>query len=252
MKQPNPIPLWKSILFFGIPGGVLYIFVYSIIPMLINVGIPLFWIFMVGISAAGAFFMGLSIFLAVREGNAHSWNILKNRFRIKRMTAEDLLWVGGIVLFSAASGTLLSFTSRWLASIPFFTPPDYIPAIMNPAAGRRPDSSVFMGISLTGRWYVVPVWAMMLFFNVFGEEFLWRGYLLPRQEFKHGKHAWIIHGVLWTLFHFIWKWNLVAMLPVCLALSYAVHKAKNTSIGIAAHFVMNGFVFWPIVSGIVA
>jgi membrane protease YdiL (CAAX protease family) len=37
-----------------------------------------------------------------------------------------------------------------------------------------------------------------------------------------------------------WKWNLLALLPVCLALSFVASKRKNTWPGIVVHFVTNG------------
>jgi membrane protease YdiL (CAAX protease family) len=63
---------------------------------------------------------------------------------------------------------------------------------------------------------------------------------LPRQELTMGKNVWIIHGVMWTLFHFFWWWNLIALLPVCLGISYVAYKTKSSWPGLIAHMIYNG------------
>lgn len=93
--------------------------------------------------------------------------------------------------------------------------------------------------------------AVILFFNIIGEEFWWRGVILPRQELAHGRWTWVVHGVLWTAFHQFWKWNLLILLPTCLALSYVVSRRRNTTIGIVGHAAQNVLGFIPLVMGIV-
>jgi len=79
-----------------------------------------------------------------------------------------------------------------------------------------------------------------LFFNIFGEELWWRGYMLPRQELVHGNSTWIIHGFLWTMFHAFKYWELAAILPASLALSFVAYKRKNSWPGIVTHLTING------------
>jgi membrane protease YdiL (CAAX protease family) len=72
--------------------------------------------------------------------------------------------------------------------------------------------------------------------NVLGEELWWRGYILPRQELSLGKWTWVIHGLFWTVFHSFFYWELIMLLPGCLALAYVAYKCKSTWPGIIAHF----------------
>jgi membrane protease YdiL (CAAX protease family) len=72
--------------------------------------------------------------------------------------------------------------------------------------------------------------------NVFGEELWWRGYILSRQELAFGKWTWVVHGIFWNVFHSFFYWELIALLPGCLALSYVAYKSKSTWPGIIAHF----------------
>lgn len=82
------------------------------------------------------------------------------------------------------------------------------------------------------------------------EEFWWRGLILPRQELAMGKVTWMVHGLLWTLFHLFWFWNTLLILPMCLAISLMVYQRKNTTPAIIAHFLINGVGVIPIVAGV--
>ena len=84
-----------------------------------------------------------------------------------------------------------------------------------------------------------------------GEELWWRGYILPRQELAHGQGTWFVHGVLWCLFHLFAPWNVLSILPGCLALSFVAQRLKNTWPAIIAHGLANGLlVLIVVVAGI--
>jgi membrane protease YdiL (CAAX protease family) len=83
----------------------------------------------------------------------------------------------------------------------------------------------------------------MLFFNIAGEELLWRGYILPRQELAFGKKAWLIHGLLWTMLHSFKWWEMIGLLPVCLLISFVAQKSKSIWPGFIVHYSINGLGF---------
>ena len=137
-----------------------------------------------------------------------------------------------------------------LTSVVFYTMPAEVTGFMSQI---QPTS--FLGIDLAGQWWL-PVFYLfgVMFFNIFGEELLWRGYLLPRQELVHGKWTWVVHGLLWTGFHIFWAPNLGSLLaraPTYLALAFVCQRLGNTWPGIIAHFVGNSPVLVLIVSGVV-
>jgi len=75
--------------------------------------------------------------------------------------------------------------------------------------------------------------------NVLGEEFWWRGYVLPRQELSFGKWTWLIHGLLWSGFHLFMPWDAIRLLPGSLALPFVAQRRKNTWPGIIGRFAMS-------------
>jgi membrane protease YdiL (CAAX protease family) len=38
-------------------------------------------------------------------------------------------------------------------------------------------------------------------FNILGENFIWRGVILPRMVERFGKAAWALNAFLWGIFH---------------------------------------------------
>jgi membrane protease YdiL (CAAX protease family) len=173
------------------------------------------------------------------EGNPPTWQAFKERFNLKPIRGRDWLWVSGLVIFGSAA-SLLSVVSRWLASTPLFLPPQFIPPVVDPRITALPAE--VMGVSLQGNWILVLIYAAALVPNIFGEELYMRGYILPRQILTHGRWAWLIHGILWTLFHFFQRWTYIQLLPITLSLSYVAYRTKNTSIAIAAHYIGNGVI----------
>jgi membrane protease YdiL (CAAX protease family) len=171
-------------------------------------------------------------------GHAWSWPDFKHRFRLRRMDAHDWLWTVGLFAFALASYfPLKSITSRLIMQgiIPL---PDALPTILDPRATQSVQA--LMGGRVAGNWPLLLVNLTALLFNTFGEELWWRGYILPRQEAAHSTHTWVLHGLLWTLFHAFKYWEFAALLPTCLALSFVAQRRKNTWPGIVTHFALNG------------
>lgn len=98
----------------------------------------------------------------------------------------------------------------------------------------------FQGMPLADNWWPVLVYFVQYVFNVFGEELWWRGYILPRQEVSLGTRAWLANGILWNLFHWFFYWNLIPLLPSCLALTWLTQRTKNTWTAILGHGILNG------------
>ena len=108
-----------------------------------------------------------------------------------------------------------------------------------------------MGMPLKGNWWIVVVYFIGWFFNIVGEEFWFRGYILPRQELAFGKNAWVVNALMFTLTHIYQPWILIAILPSILLLVYVVQTHKNTWISIIQHGVVNIGVLILLVVGVV-
>jgi membrane protease YdiL (CAAX protease family) len=95
-------------------------------------------------------------------------------------------------------------------------------------------------------------WVPFFFFNIVGEELLWRGYILPRQELAFGKFAWLVNAFLWFVFHICFGLDLlILLLPVLVILPYVVQRRKNTWVGIIIHAAVNGPSFILVSLGLI-
>lgn len=242
----RPMPLEVSIACFAVPSVALLLTTHIGIPLLREAGLS--WLSAFGL-ALGVPLLGLvfaSIVAYRREGNAWTTAALRERFRLQRMNRTDWVWTLGLLGWTALSFFALSSTSRWLASLPLFAPPDWIPPAFDPRL-RVADSG---GLLAASSWMYLSAAAFWLI-NVVGEELWWRGYILPRQELAHGKQAWLIHGLLWTAFHAFFPWNLLSILPIALALSYVAQARQSTWPGIIVHAIANAVGTLSTVAGLV-
>src|SRR5215510_11127006 len=129
----------------------------------------------------------------VRREGAISLHDFAEHLRMKRLRAADARWViGGLIGIAVASGVLLGI-ARLLDPKFLPTPP-------------------FMEVPRGNLFWIFLGWIPLFICNIFGEELLWRGYVLPRQELVFGKSAWLVNAVLWLLFH--WSIKLPTMVMI--------------------------------------
>ncbi|MCE8895375.1 CPBP family intramembrane metalloprotease [Parabacteroides distasonis] len=102
------------------------------------------------------------------------------------------------------------------------------------------------------RYWLLLAWLPYWLLNIGGEEFFWRGVLLPRQEKTFEDKTWILHGTGWAIFHIAFGWQLLVMLlPLLYIEPYVVQKTQNTWTGVFLHGVINGPSFIAIALGII-
>lgn len=236
-EKIKPMTIFHSIWYFLISSLLIYIGLYVIIPILLSKDVPFLVGYLIFLYIPHILLFVTSLFLYRKEGN--SWNItdFKSRMQLNPMKKADWFFVIGLIFFYLITSWLLTPVSNWLAKIPFFSPPDFFPAEINPNKVRIPGFA--FDYKLSGEYWVFIAYFAGWFFNIFGEELLWRGIILPRQVKQYSSKAWIYHGIIWCIWHFYWKWSFITLLPFTLALSYVVYKRKNTWIGIIAHGFLN-------------
>jgi membrane protease YdiL (CAAX protease family) len=128
--------------------------------------------------------------------------------------------------------------AKLFAGIQFYTPPTEFVTVMT---GLR--DGTFGGMNMSGRWDIFAMMAVcLLIFNIGGEELWWRGIILPRQELVFGKWTWLVHGLLWDLFHFFYHTNgasVVSYIVATVPIAFVAQQTRNTWPGIIAHFIAN-------------
>jgi membrane protease YdiL (CAAX protease family) len=248
----KPIPLYSSILLFGIPGLTLYLGTYYAIPIFQKMGLPDIFLFPFFMWLPILPLLPLSIILYKREKKVQPELTLKERFRLNRITKKDWIWIVGGVLFVLLSDfVIMNPISKWMATIPLFSPPEYLPIFINPLKEIKLPLNELLGVPLKGNWILLILTIILHSTAMLSEEFMWRGYILPRQEKNYGKSAWLVNGLQWGyLVHFGMKWNFISFLPSMLITPFIAQKTRNTWVSLFIHGIPNTILWILILLGI--
>jgi len=231
-KVVTPI---EAALTFALFTAYFYLLLFTLLPLLkanIVLHPALYWF------VTGYFlFVPLLIYAARRvgsEGNRGPRQIMA-ALGIKPFSKRDWKYsIAGLLLGLLLTGMIFAVSlllSRHLGWRPLSTTPWFME--MRPFAGVEK--------------LLLLVWLPMFFFNIAGEELLWRGYIQSRLS---GRHAWPLCSALWLLFHLPFGPGLMIMLlPVIIIIPYAFHKTRNTLVGIFIHGMFNGPMFVAIAMG---
>jgi uncharacterized protein len=182
----------------------------------------------------------LSMIIVRREEGNLRWETVKRRLRLnaprdpKTGDTRRRLWLWVIPFLLATVVWELALTSYvdglWVSVFPFLAePPGYSMAAV--------FQSQEILQRLVGAWWFLGLYIFQAIFNtILGEEFLFRGVLLPRMEGVFGKWSWVANGVLFGFYHVHQPWGIVGSV-ISGALLYALPswRFRSTWMGIIVH-----------------
>ena len=225
-----------SFLIFGFASLALFLEAHFIIPFLSKqTGVEpiVFWFIVAGL---GIFLPMLIVsYLFLRsEGLKIERDTWQQHLRFKKMDKADWLWsIGSILMIGILSFAIMKLLKVLIGHVE-----------------SQPPFLVFDPLT-PDRYWILFIWFPYWLLNIMGEEILWRGILLPKQEIVFKNHTWIIHGILWSVFHLAFGWQLLlTMLPILFIQSYTVQRRKNSWTGVVIHAVINGPSFIAISFGL--
>jgi membrane protease YdiL (CAAX protease family) len=247
----RPLAFWPSLLLTALPAGLVAFSFYVFRPFLENAGNSPLESFLASILVATALlFAGALIGYHRVENRPLDWSAFSQRMRFPSLTPKMVLQGLGLFLVLMAGYGLFSRLGLALVQAGLIPVPTTIPALADPRVGlSRPVLEQMAGGSIAGNWDAVLLYLVAFFFNIAGEELWWRGYLLPRQELAFGRSAWLLHGLLWTVFHAFKWWDMIGLLPVCLAISFSAQRLKNNWPALIAHALFNGLSLLAVIAG---
>jgi membrane protease YdiL (CAAX protease family) len=165
------------------------------------------------------------------SGRRSSWTA---RLRLRPMNAVDWCWaVGGFVTIGVLTGGMKIALG-----------------MLTGETELHPSFMAFEPLG-PGRYWILGAWLPFFVLNIVGEELIWRGVVLPRQEVAFSGRAWLVNGVLWLLFHAAFPWQvLVLLVPITLILPYVVQRRGSTWIGVVIHAGFGGMGFLALAFGL--
>lgn len=234
MLKLKPLKWRDYFLLYGIPTLLNYVACQLAIPYLeTNSSLPIEVIYFIcvgGIALAPMLFG--AIYLTRKEINSNKWADVLQRMRIKKLSKKDWAW------------TIATFIFLCLASF-------LIAKVLMPKLGFDATPFFFKNMPLdSSHMWILYAWPFFFIFNIFGEEFLWRGYIQPRQELQFKKWTWLVHGIFWASWHLPMGFDLIfASLPIFFILPAVVQLRQNTTIAIVVHAIFGAFGFLAIAFG---
>jgi membrane protease YdiL (CAAX protease family) len=239
--NPNvkPMPVWESLLYFFAITLLMIVCFYVVRPYLEQLGLNEYSAYLLSLSIVGVVMLVWTFIALRREGNLKNRETFLNRLRLKGFNSRILGWSIGLGLLMFLSTAIFSPLISKLISDGLLPIPDQIPDYINPLK-QLSIAQIKIQLISQGVVFFIPI---VLIINIFGEEFFWRGVVFPRQELKHGKITFLIHGLIWAFTHLFQYWLIVPILIGSIALSFLVQRTKNTWIGILAHLINNVLPF---------
>jgi membrane protease YdiL (CAAX protease family) len=179
--------------------------------------------------------IAIGLIVLSREGSLGQPNLWRERLRFRPMNAGD--WLASVLGLSViglvTGGTLVILRT-------FF-----------PEVSTHPTFVTLTPLG-PGRYWILAFWLPFFLVNILGEEFLWRGVLLPRQELAFGRWAWLANGIGWLAFHIPFGWQILLPLwPTVFVINWLAHRRKNSWIGAIIHGGLNGPAFLAISLGLI-
>ena len=247
----KPLGWGWSIVIFLITAIILRVTHYVFAPAIKTVtGKPYLVGYLIGwVSTMFLFFLASLIAYKI-DGHPITKEAFIFRYRLEKMEKTDWLWTLAMIVFSVVFLTALSFTAKLLKPIPLFSPHPLFPPDMVDITNNL-KLGVLFEMPLQGEWWLIAVYFIGWFLNIAGEEFWYRGWMLPRQEVAFRKYAWIINGLMFNFQHTFQPWNMLAMLPGSLFISYAVQRQRKTWMSIIWHGLVNISLLIFIIQGVI-
>ena len=194
------------------------------------------------------------IIVRMEEGDLR-WATVKRRLRLntprdpRTGVTRRRLWLWAIPFLIATVVWELALTSfvdgLWVSVFPFFAePPGY-------SLGAVLESQEILD-RLVGAWGFFGLFVVNAVFNtILGEEFLFRGVLLPKMEGVFGRWSWLANGVLHGIYHVHQPWGIPgSVISGAFLYAFPSWRFRSAWMGIIVHSAQSVF-FSFLILGIV-
>ncbi|HEV2073478.1 MAG TPA: CPBP family intramembrane glutamic endopeptidase [Thermomicrobiales bacterium] len=185
----------------------------------------------------------LVMIIVKREEGDLGWSTIRRRCWLNTPhdphtgeTRRKLWWWLAPFIVGVLAIQLIPLQAVWEWMFPFLAEPDkYSFAELLQSEERKE--------ALEGAWQVLGLFLVLGLFNtVIGEEFLFRGILLPKMHGVFGKHDWIANGLLFGLYHLHQPWSILSsMVRGVLLYALPSRRFRSAWFGIIVHSMQTVF-----------
>jgi membrane protease YdiL (CAAX protease family) len=188
----------------------------------------------------------LSMVIVRREEGDLRWTTVKRRLRLNAprdpVSGEPRqkfwLWVVPFLVAIAIIEIALAspIDNLWVSVFPFLAEP----------TGYSFDAifgSQEILTRLEGAWWFFVLFVIQAAFNtILGEEFLFRGVLLPKMEGVFGRWSWVANGVLFGFYHVHQPWGILNSVLTGLLYTFPAHRYRSTWMAVILHSAQSVYI----------
>jgi hypothetical protein len=178
----------------------------------------------------------VSLVIMYRELGTLRWSVIRKRTWLQtprepgtgRPNPRLFWWLLPVLFFSALVNIGLAgyLDTPMVSLFPALQPPQFT------------DTSQLASPEFQGQWWILGVLLVSHLFNYFlGEEFLFRGVLLPRMHGVFGKYDWVANAVLFGLYHMHKPWMLPSLIVGSLAITWPATRFRCNWMALVVHGV---------------
>ena len=181
----------------------------------------------------------LSMIMVRREEGDLRWATVKRRLRLNaprelatgQPRARLWLWVVPFIVAVTVVELVLNtpLEDAWVSVFPFLAEPHgySFDAILG-------SQEILQ--RLEGAWWFFALFVVMSVFNtILGEEFLFRGVLLPKMEGVFGRGSWVANSILFALYHVHKPWVIPNAVLTGLLYTFPAYRYRSTWMSIIVH-----------------
>ena len=196
----------------------------------------------------------LSMIIVRREEGDLRWATVKRRLRLNaprepttgQPRARLWLWVVPFLVAVVVVELVLNtpLENAWVSVFPFLAEPEGYS--LDAVLGSQEVLE-----RLVGAWWFFALYVVLAVFNtILGEEFLFRGVLLPKMEGVFGRGSWVANSILFGLYHLHLPWVIPNAVLTGFLYTYPAYRYRSTWMSIILHSAQSVF-FAFLVLGVV-
>ena len=193
-------------------------------------------------------FMLAMIILYREEGNIR-WATICRRFWLShprspktgQVSKRLWWWIVPLFLLMFVVSEVISgpINKLWVTALPFLAEPEGY----NASTLFAPE----LRAQWVGAWNLLVLFTALAVFNTFlGEEFLYRGVLLPKMKGVFGKWDWVANGIGFGLYHLHQPWGLPGNILGGLIMAFAGKRFRSNWFPIILHSGQSAFFIFLI------
>ncbi len=178
----------------------------------------------------------VSMVIMYRELGTLRWSAIRQRVWLQkprepatgRPNSKLFWWLLPAILFSGVVS---------LGLAPYLDEPVTLlfPGLQQPAFT---DMSRLVSPQFQGQWWLLGIALVHAAFNYFlGEEFLFRGVLLPKMQGVFGKFDWAANGVLFGLYHLHKPWSIPSIIVSAFPMAWPSRRFRSNWMAVIVHGV---------------